>query len=251
MSKFSKSTRSNQFSAGALALLFAVTTVQAQQPSPASSTQPVTGYVRFWNMLAGKAAPTLQLLSAEDKLLTTAPPNNSGSNYVGIPPGSYTFIVRKPGDAVNPLKKLPVILRGNTYITFLAQEKNGQPTVDLIDDTLDPKKADGPSRLVVRQFIPSARVIVSTREGVASQEVGFGETATLENLPNRVLFLTMKAVGLGPELKMWNTEADFTAARHATLLIINDSYGRFRPRLSYDGQAGSIPDPTPTPSPKP
>ena len=235
--------------------MLAVSTVaRAQQASPPSGVQPV-GYVRFWNMLTSKGAPSLQLLSAEDKILTAAAPSNSGANYVSLAPGTYTFIVRKPGEPANPLRKQPVILRAGTYITFMVSEKNGQPVVDLIDDTLDPKKAADPARLVIRQFMPSALVTISTREGATSREVGFGETTTLENLPNRNLFLIMKATGLGPEAKIWNTDVDFSAARHATVLIVADAYGRFRPRLSYDGQSGAVPDPTPaptaSPSPKP
>ncbi len=231
--------------------LAAATLAHAQQPPPAATPLPALGYVRFWNMLSSKGAPTLQLLSAEDKPLTTAAPNNSGSNYLSLTPGTYTFIVRKPGDTANALKRQPVVLRGYTYITFMVSEKNGQPVVDLIDDTQDPKKANDPSRLVVRQFMPAARVIVSTREGATTSELGFGESATLENLPNHNLFLTMKATGLGPDVKLWNTEADFTSARHATLLVVADPWGRFRPRLAYDGQSGSTPDPTPPPSPTP
>lgn len=238
---------------GTLALCFAFTAASAQQPPAAAANQTPApaGYVRFWNMLTAKGSPSLQLLSSETSLLTVAAPSNSGSNYVSLPPATYTFIVRKVGDTVNPLKKVAVVLRVGTYITFLVSEKGGQPTVELLDDTQDPKKADAPSRLVVRQFMPAAKVTVATREGATSQEVGFGETTTLENLPNRNVFLTMKATGLGPEVAVWHTDADFSTSRHATLLIVGDAYGRFRPRLSYDGQSSAVADPTPPPSPKP
>ena len=244
MCKSLKSARINRLLPPVTALLFlAALTVRAQQPSPSPSPRPAQAYVRFWNMLPNKDAPSLQLFSGENKLLTTAVGSNYAASYNPIAPGTYTFEIRKAGDTANPLKKQPVILRGDTYITYLVSQKNGQTAVELIDDTLDPKNTDGPSRLVVRQFIPGAQVTVTTRDGNTSQAVGYGESTALEVMPNRVSVMTLKATGLGPEPSTWNIETDFTTARHATVLVVADPYGRFRPRLTYDGQASSTPPP--------
>ena len=244
MCKSLKSARINRLLSPAAALLFLpALAAQAQQPSPSPSPRPAQAYVRFWNMLPGKDAPPLQLLSGENKLLTTAVGANYAAGYTPITPGTYTFEVRRAGDAANPLKKQPVILRGDTYITYLVSQKNGQPAVELIDDTLDPKNADGPSRLVIRQFIPGAQVTIMTKDGNTSQAIGYGESTSLESLPNRAGVMTLKATGLGPEPSTWNIEPDFTTARHATVLVVADPYGRFRPRLTYDGQANITPPP--------
>ena len=250
-SKSSKSTLSDWLLLGAAALCLTPSAGHGQQASPSPSPKPALGYIRLWNMLPGKTAPSIQLLSGEDKVLTTASAYNYNAGYASVPPGTYTFVVRRAGDTANPLKKIPVLLRGDTSITFLVSEKNGQPAVDLLDDTLDPKKLDIPSQLMVRQFMPGARVTVATREGAACKEIGYGESARIDNLPNRSAFLTMKATGLGPEPKTWTTEADLATARRATLLVVPDPYGRFRPRLAYDGQNGAVLDAALAPAPKP
>ena len=192
----------------------------------------------------------MEVLTNDDKPLTTIQPYNYTASYYPLPPGAYNFIIRRPGDVTNPLKRQPVLLRPDTYVTFMVSEKSGKPAVDLLDDTIDPKLVHGLSRLTIRQFMPGARVVVAAAGGAATPELGYGEVATLDNLPNVDTVLNMRATtGTGPQPKQWNADADFTNARHATVLVVPDPYGRFRPRVSYDGQIASRPDPTPTPTP--
>ncbi len=224
--------------AALLVLLFAPF-VRAQQASPSASARPAQAFVRVWNMMAGKDATPLQLFVTDDKPMLTAVPLSYGSGYTALPPGTYNFTIRKSSDAANPLKKQSLVMRANVYVTYLVTDKGGQPTVELIDDTQDPKKLNEPSQLVIRVFMPGAKVTVTTREGATSPEVGYAESGKFENLPNRSLFLTMKANGLGPDVKSWNNEADFASYRRATLLVIGDPYGRFRPRLIYDGPSAA------------
>ena len=114
LSKSSKRVPSDRLLSAISVFLCMGSLAVAQQPAPASSAQPTYGYVRFWNMLTGKAAPTLELLLSEDKSLTTAQPLNVTSNYSPIAPATYTFIVRKSGDKASVLRKQPVALHAST-----------------------------------------------------------------------------------------------------------------------------------------
>ena len=220
----------------------------AQRPTPPPPPPPAApatpgptpkpqAYVRFWNMLIGPNAPSLQLLQSENQPMTTALPGNYFAGYLAVDPAVYTFIVCRSNDPTAVLKRMPITLRADVYITLLAAAgKDGRPDVQLIDDTVNPKADDGLSTVVVRHFFPGANVTVSTGSQAAAVPLAFGETTTFSGLPLQpTTMLTMQATGLGPGTKTWKVEVDFTVGRHATMLVIPDPYGRFRPQLVLDG----------------
>ncbi len=227
-------------------VLRAQAVVSPDPAAKASATPKPQAYVRFWNMLIGPNAPDLQLLLSEDRPLTVGPSANASAGYLAVDPGTYTFTVRRPNDPNGVIKRLPVALRADVYITLLAAAgKDGKPDVQIINDTTDPKADDSAGKLVVRQFFPSASVTVGVNAPPAGNPLAFGESTTLEGLPLRGTIVNMRASGLGPAPKNWNVEADFaTGGHHATMLILPDPYGRFRPRLMFDGSARK-PQPAP------
>jgi hypothetical protein len=58
----------------------------------------------------------------------------------------------------------------------------------------------------------------------------------MEGFPAQSVMLKMNAILPDGQKRDWSTEVDFRACRHATLLLALDPYGRFRPRISPDGQ---------------
>ena len=231
------------------------TIVSAQQtstPGPSAKPSPtpkVQAYVRFWNMLIGKDAPDLQLMAAEDKPMTVGPSGNAFAGYLAVDPGTYNFSVRRPNDPTTVIKRLPIVLRGDVYVTLLVVAgKDGKPDVQIIDDTVNPKTDDGLGTLVIRQFFPGTSVTVGVNAAPSGAALTFGDLTTMEHLPLHAV-VNMRAEGVGPAPKTWNVEADFASGgHHATMLVLADPYGRFRPRLVFDG-ATRKPLPPPTPPP--
>ena len=43
-----------------------------------------------------------------------------------------------------------------------------------------------------------------------------------------------------PGGRTWHLTADFSVVHRATLLLVADAYGRFRPRLAYDAPVGPL-----------
>ena len=208
---------------------------QTDAPTPTPSPKPKAAYIRFWNMLPSRPSTVLELLSA-DKPLITAAVCNFYAGYTSVTPGAFTLTVRRVGDQNGAIKRLPVNLLADMYVSILVSAKDGQPNVELIDDTIDPKTA-GTRRLVLRQLFPNAKVTATVGPGPAGATLGFGETVAMDNLPAAQSSLTVQAVISGQGVKSWSMPLDLTQAAHNTLLIFPDPYGRFRPRLAVDGQS--------------
>lgn len=241
-------------------------------PAPVASPSPTprkpAGWVRFWNMLPAQAG-RLELVSVADpnKVILTANNMNASAGYTELTPGRYALQVFRAGDRQTALKNLDIPLRDGTYVTVLAHEPaaptaGSTPTpsasasaapgaapspvvIELIDDTPpDLNKAD--NKLTIRQFVSGARVIVSTASKQVTDVLNYGDSQTLSGMPTGVSPLVARSstkTGMG----LWNSESDFSLNWRSTLLLVNDEYGRFRPRLTSDGP----PKPTPTPKPQP
>ena len=240
MRKFSLLAHSRIASLGKVALAVgavtgvALTHCAGQTPAPTPTPKP-QAYVRFWNMLPNPPPTLLELLSG-DTSLTTAAACNFYATYFTVQPGAYTFTVRKMNDKNGAIKRLPVNLLADTYITLLAYSKNGQADVEMTNDTIDPKAAPS-GQLVIRQLFPNAKVTVFLGGTAASGPLGYGETFTIPNLPMGMNALSVQAAIPGQSIKPWSTQMDLSQDHHNTLLIFSDSYGRYRPRLAVDGHA--------------
>lgn len=215
-------------------------TSRAQTPEPTPTPTPATNkpklaYLRLWNMLPSTPPTTLELLSA-DKPLVTGAVCNFYAGYASVAPGAFTLTVRRAGDQNGAIKRLPVNLLADMFVTVLVSSKDGQPNVELINDTVDPKAAVT-KRLVLRQLFPNAKVTTVVGNAAPSAPLTFGETAVLDNLPEASSSLTVQAAIPGQSVKSWSMPLELPPNARATLLIFPDSYGRFRPRLAMDGQA--------------
>lgn len=192
----------------------------------------------MWNMLP-RGSAKLQLLqdkgAAEAEAILTATPRNCSSSYLPLPQGRYAFKIAASTDPKTALKTFDVVLRPDVFVTFLAQEKEGKPEIEMLDDTYDPEKATM-GRLIIRQQVKGATVTVTSNVSVSSRPLNYGETETIENLPLQLVFFRMKATQPNGKVENWSTEVDFRTSRRASLLLLEDPYGRFRATTSADGQ---------------
>lgn len=216
------------------------TTDAAASPSGATpaSKKAKEGYLRFWNMLP-KQTGEISLIhdtgAANPTALLSAAPNNYYASYIATKPGHYLLKVVRAAEPKTPLKTFDLILRPDVYVTFYAHVVDGALTIEMLDDTYDRKKADTGS-LTIRHLFPGVKVTVKTNSNSASPLMEYGQVEKLEGLPLKPVFLQMEASMPNGQTKRWATEVDFAGCRHASLLLIQDPYGRFRPRVSPDGQ---------------
>jgi hypothetical protein len=228
-----------------LSLILSAAPLRAQEPaapSPAAAAgaakKPKEGYVRFWNMLSKQTGEfsLVQETGADAASLLSAAPNNYYASYVPFKPGRYALKVIRSADPKTSIKTFDLILRSDVYVTFYAHMADGVLAVEMLDDTYDRAKTDAGS-LTIRQLYPGVKVTVRTSVNSASRPLEFGQVDKLDGLPLKPVFLQMEAALPGGRVRKWATEVNFSGCRHASLLLVQDPYGRFRPRISPDGQA--------------
>jgi hypothetical protein len=211
-------------------------------PKPTPEDKRPKGFVRLWNMLP-KGTGNLLLLLKNDPPgmapIATAEPGNFYAGYQQMPQAQYSYIVVREGDRKVPIEHFEVILRENVYVTFLATLEQGKPKVQLIDDTYDPTTVSA-GRLTVRNYFPDARISVAGGDGktqsrVQSKALGTGESEVLDGFNVGSVAVQMKAALPDGKTQQWSSDIDFRISKHASLLVVPDPYGRFRPRVSYDG----------------
>ncbi len=216
--------------------LFAQAPVATPTPDP-KSKKPKTGFIRFWNMCAKEQGDLVLVREAgtpEGEPMLYADPGNFYASYVAIPPARYSLKAVRRDEPNTTLQTFDVVLRGDVYVTFLAHMADGKIKVEMVDDTYDPSTAVA-GRLTVRQHFPGGRVVVAATSQIKSRSLSEGETEVLDGLPLTSLELNMSATLADGKTQTWSTEVNFRSFRHASLLIIPDPYGRFRPRVTVDG----------------
>jgi hypothetical protein len=150
------------------------------------------------------------------------------SSYQDFPIGRYRLEVVKKG-SLSPLKVFDVDLKENTFYTILVSPQS----IDMFEDTEDPKASF--ATLTIRNFFPGTNVSASAgqQQVIASLPYGLSHQAALPLGRVTITFRTMLPNGKPAES---SADIDFKTSKRATALIIPDSYGRFRPRVTFDGK---------------
>jgi hypothetical protein len=211
-------------------LFLGLNTVLSQsQPTPAPT--PKVGYIRFWDMLPAndgafevrkEGTPT-----PEGALLTATSYRYSG--YQDFPVGRYRLdVVKKNINAI--IKTFDVDLKQDGYYTILV----APGSVDMFDDTEDPKA--GSATLTIRNFFPGSAVSAWYGQKQLVNALPYGRSVSASGLSfNRGTLILRTTLANGKPAES-SADIDFKAAKHATALVIPDSYGRFRPRVTFDGK---------------
>jgi hypothetical protein len=195
-----------------------------------TNAAPKGGYIRFWDMLPAnngsfevcKASET----SGASLLNGTA---YQYSSYVEFPVARYRLVVFRKGDRNTPLKSFDIDLKADTYFTIIVSPQS----IDAFDDTNDPKATTG--SLTIRNYFPGLTVSVSSDTQTIAAAVAYGQSTVAPGFQLKRVPLVLRTKLPNGTPAESTAEADFTASRRASLLIIPDSYGRFRPRVTIDG----------------
>ena len=218
-------------------ILIAGTEAQVEAPTATQTPTPAPGYIRFWNMLPpANGAMDLRRAggSPTDPPLVGKSPSYRYSSYLEHPPGAYHLSVNKAGQPEKPLKIIDLNLVADSYFTILVSPTSRGPNIEVINDTNDPKA--GSAALMVRNYFPDLMVDVFDRQKKIVRGLSYGQSITVSDLPFDRLSLIMRTVLPNKVPAESGAEADFKITKRATLLIIPDEYGRFRPRVTLDGK---------------
>ncbi|MGH7938976.1 MAG: hypothetical protein ACREFG_10750 [Chthoniobacterales bacterium] len=169
-----------------------------------------------------------------DPSLMGKSPSGRYNNYLEFRPGAYHLAVSKSGEPEKPLKLINLNLLANGYLTVLACPTPQGPNVEVINDTSDPKAISG--TLTVRNYFLGVTADVFNGASKIVSALAYGQSAIVPNLPLERLSLTIHTLLPKNVRAESGAEADFKLAKRATLLIIPDAYGRFRPRVALDGR---------------
>ena len=223
-----------------LCWLLTAAALPAQTPlgTAPAAPKPKVASMRFLNLLPldGGTLVLLSGASTQGPPLQVAPPSNFYAPYLKFQPARAIFKVCRLGNPQNPIKTADVPLKGGGYYTLLAHlQPDGQPTVEVIDETPDPS-VPPTNRLTVRQYCRRARVVITAAGRQSSNPLGEGESQTLSDLPDGIVTLAMAAtLAPGGPPRTLNIDAGFQRARHATIYVVTDPYDRLRPRVTSDG----------------
>jgi len=210
------------------ALVLASSAAFAQpQPTPL----PKVGYVRCWDMLPATNGTfevrKLSAVESEGSLLTASA--YQYSSYRELPMGKYRLGVFKKG-ANAPLKVFDVDLKQETFFTILLSPKS----IDMFDDTIDPKTTSG--SLTIRNFFPGINLSVSADSKSIVSALQSGQSYQATGFPFARTTVTVQTKLLDGKPAQSDLDIDFRQSPKATLLVIPDVYGRFRPRVTFDGK---------------
>jgi hypothetical protein len=196
------------------------------QASPAK-----VGYIRFWDMLPPTSGTfevrkTSGATSEPTMLIGTA---YKASGYGEYSVGKYHLGVFKRGED-RPVKIFDVDLKPETYLTILISPQS----IDLFDDTIDPKATTG--TITVRNYFIGATVAVVSRDQRIVDALPYGNSYMAAGLPLSSMPITVHAHLPNEQTAEAGGEVNFKTSKRATVLIIPDSYGRFRSRITEDGK---------------
>lgn len=221
----------------AVKLLFAASLVGSVTAAPSASPASKSGYIRFWNMLP-PASGGFDLRKGgggpSDAALFSNAVSYAYGSYVEMPAGKYRLEVHKKGDTNTALRVLDADLKPDSYFTVLVAPQGTGGNIELIDDTIDEKESTG--TVTVRNYFPGSAVTVVGGGKTLADNLGYGQTYKAAGFAIGKLPLTIKAKLSNAAPAEGSAEADFGTSKRATLLIMPDSYGRFRPRLTVDGK---------------
>lgn len=209
------------------------TGLAAGQPNP--SPAPKVGFIRFWDMLpAANGSFEIRKLNAsqsEPALLNATA--YQYSRYTDVPAGRYQLAVFSKSHPQAAIRTFDVDLKPDIYLTLIVTPQNGSINVEVTDDTQDPRASA--ATLMLRNYFPGTTVSVSAGTKTIINNLVYGQSVKAD-FPLERVSLTLHTRLPDGKPAQAGAEMDFRSSNRATLLIIPDSYGRFRARVTSDGK---------------
>jgi hypothetical protein len=220
----------SKFFTPAISLIFSALVATLANAQPAASPPPKVGYIRFWDMLpakngsfevrkatSSKSEPTMLLANAYHY-----------SGYGEYPAGRYQLGVFKRGGD-QPLKLFNVDLKPDSYFTILLSPQS----IDMFEDTINPRTTTG--TLIIRNYFSGTTVSASSGAQKFFDALPYGQSYTIGDLPLSRLSVVVRTHLPGGHAAQAAAEVNFKEWKRATLLVVPDSYGRFRVRVTPNG----------------
>ena len=217
------------------------------------------GYVRIWVMIPQElpadefgAAPKLRdSLSLsyrtadgnEETLISNPYPYMIGG-YREISPGKRTFqLNRKKGGESEVVGSLEMDVESKSFSTIAITKKGTSYQLEAIPDTetadeksqSDASDTEPKKQIVCFNFLPGAKVVVSSVDPKFSVEVQPGNPVTIPDLPSKVFTMTTDGSYDGKSIS-GEFEVDLSGNDSMSYVIIQDIYGRTVPALLPSGK---------------
>ncbi len=203
----------------------------------AAAAETEQAQLRFWNLL-GDEDGELQILretgAGQPECILEASPSYHAPGYVPAAPGRCALRLVRRDQPEKTLKRMELTLAPRHFLSLLAERKESDISITLVDDTSRSRKAAS-GALTVRHLMPGASIRILAQGEVVAGPLEHGSASEMGPFPLLPLLLTIEA-RTGGRVLTWDMEADFTHCPHATLLLSLDPYKRFRPRIVPDGQ---------------
>ncbi len=236
---------------------------QEQELSEAAQVVEVSAaWVRVWLMSEGPASQvdivgeSLKASNEPIELLSGAPPWFY-TGYRDVEPGNMSIRVLRRDAARSQVASVAHRFRKRHYYTVLFTTHGQSSTIEVIEDTVDEKlkekptettgeesesenerdplnertKAVVPRKIAVYHFLPNVNIEVAAPAVPFSKTLTFSERAVFNEPAADDIVLFIKP--FFPDVVLEPAEIDFsmTESPSVSLLLIQDVYGRFSPRL--------------------
>ena len=128
------------------------------------------------------------------------------------------------------LKVFSVDLKQDSYFTILISPRG----IEMLEDTEDPKATSGTLRF--QNYFPGVSISASLDKKQIIDSLAYGQSYQTTGLPLVRSAVTFRAKLSNGKPVESAADFDFKTGKRATALIIPDSYGRFRLRVTFDGK---------------
>ncbi|MBA3350972.1 MAG: hypothetical protein H0U23_00855 [Blastocatellia bacterium] len=152
------------------------------------------------------------------------------SSYFPLPIGQYRIGIFKANDDKVPLRVFDLPLQPDAFFTVLMSPGK----IDLVNDTLNPKVTTG--TILIRNYFPKVTIAVSAGAKRLNPALPYGQSFEASGLPLSSTSLSFAAALADGKKAEAGVDIDLKENKRATVLIIPDSYGRFRARVTFDGK---------------
>ncbi|MFQ3577582.1 MAG: hypothetical protein SNJ52_01040 [Verrucomicrobiia bacterium] len=248
----------------ALFFPFVILAQQEEATDAAPVTQEPAAWVRVWLMSDGPAGQ-VDVVAESTKtgeepigLLSGAPPWFY-TGYRDIEPGNTTVNLLKRDAARTVVARLTHRFRKGHYYTLLITSEGQASNVEVIEDTVDEKITPKPEetaveeseiesepgnvqtrpvvprRIMIYHFLPNLDIEVAAPAVQFSGSLAFKQRAVINEPAAQDIVLFVKPVL--KDVVVEPAEIDFSTTQNpsVSLLVIQDVYGRFSPRLVANG----------------
>jgi hypothetical protein len=190
--------------------------------------------IRFCNMV--DSTNTIDVVSAkEGQNIFKKMTSYKVGVYKTSKPGAQNFLIYETNDRSKPICD-PVSFSataGSSHTVIVYKENNSIKTM-VVDDDYKPKN-EALGRFRLFNFINGVEVEISDSNGTKQPNISENDIKSLENLNAQATIVEVLATLPDKSIRKWSFNTNFEDKKSLSAFLILDSYGRLRPKVTFDG----------------